>query len=191
MDKKTVLAFVLSFLVLFGWSFFFGTKQEQKPQQEKTVVATKTEKAVSPQVTQKNSSAPATESAEEDLEPVNASVPEEEIRVETPLYSAVFSNVGPTIKSFKLKNYRETVEKTSPPVEMVNRMEGMGNFLTFNFSGGKGKKALPLTYESDRKMVQVGSGATPGVLKFRTFTANRLMITQIYRFYPHQYKIDL
>jgi YidC/Oxa1 family membrane protein insertase len=191
MDKKTVLAFVLSFLVLFGWSFFFSSKQEQKTQQEKTVVTTKTEKAVSPQVTQRDSSAPAKETEGEDAEPVSVSVPEEEIRVETPLYSAVFSNVGPTIKSFKLKNYRETVEETSPPVEMVNRMEGVGNFLTFNFSSGKEKKALPLTYESDRKMVQVGSSATPGVLKFRTFTANRLMITQIYRFYPHQYKIDL
>ena len=31
MDKRTILAFALSFIVLVGWSLFFGPKQEQAP----------------------------------------------------------------------------------------------------------------------------------------------------------------
>src|SRR3989304_8978013 len=44
---------------------------------------------------------------------------EEIAEVETPLYRAVFTNQGGGLKSFQLKNYRETLDKTSGPVELV------------------------------------------------------------------------
>ncbi len=191
MDKKTLLAFALSFLVLFGWSFFFGPKQEQKPHQGKTPVATNTEKTAPSPEKVTTQPAPSSNIAGEMEVKETASIPEREIRVETPLYAAVFSNVGPTIKSFKLKKYRETVDKDSPPVEMVNLKRGMGDFLRFSFTADAEKKDIPLAYECDRAMVQVGAESAPSVLKFRAFTSDKLLITQIYRFYPDQYRIDL
>ena len=44
---------------------------------------------------------------------------EEITEVETPLYRAIFTNHGGGLKSFQLKNYRETLDKTSAPVELV------------------------------------------------------------------------
>lgn len=191
MDKKTLLAFALSFLVLFAWSFFFRPTKEQKPHQEKTPVVTTTAKKTPPSENATASPAPSPGLAREMKAQEAAKITEKEIRVETPLYVAVFSNVGPTIKSFKLKKYRQTVDKSSPPVEMVNLKKGMGDFLRFSFAGGAEKNNLPLTYESDQSIVQVGAESSPASLRFRTLTPDRLQITQIYRFYPDQYRIDL
>src|SRR5271155_4904826 len=41
------------------------------------------------------------------------------VTVETTVYQAVFTSLGARLKSFKLKDYRETVARTSPPYEMV------------------------------------------------------------------------
>jgi len=191
MDKKTLLAFALSFLVLFGWSFFFGPKQDQKSHQEKPPVVTSTEKAAPPPEKTTTPPVPSPALAKEMEGQETAPIPEKEVRVETPLYVAVFSNVGPTIKSFKLKKYRETVDKDSPPIEMVNLRRGMGDFLRFSFAGGAEKNALPLAYESDRSTIQIRPGSAPQLLRFRSLTADRLLITQVYRFYPDQYRIDL
>ena len=46
------------------------------------------------------------------------------IIIETPLYSAVISNMGGGIKSFKLKNYHESQEEGSPLVNMSSRVGG-------------------------------------------------------------------
>jgi len=191
MDKKTLLAFALSFLVLFGWSFFFSPKQEQKAPLEKRPLVTSEQGATSHTEKPAPTPAPSPGIAEEPPVQAEASVSEKDIRVETPLYIAVFSNVGPTIKSFKLKKYRETVDKASPPVELVTLKKGMGDFLHFSFAGGTEKTDFPLPYESDREMVRIGDGSAPSVLKFRAFTKERLLITQTYRFYPDQYRIDL
>jgi YidC/Oxa1 family membrane protein insertase len=191
MDKKTLLAFALSFLILFGWSFFFKPEQDQKPHQEKSPVVTSTEKAAP--LPEKATAPPARplSLAKEMAGKKTAPIPEKEIRVETPLYIAVFSNVGATIKSFKLKRYRETVDKDSPPIELVNVKKGMGDFLRFGFADGGDKNDLPLTYESDRSIIQVTPGSAPALLRFRSLTSDKLMITQVYRFYPDQYRIDL
>jgi len=191
MDKKTLLAFALSFLILFGWSFFFKPEQNQKPHQEKSPVVTSTEKAAP--LPEKATAPPARplSLAKEMAGKKTAPIPEKEIRVETPLYIAVFSNVGATIKSFKLKRYRETVEKDSPPVELVNLKKGMGDFLRFSFANGVDKNDLSLAYESDRSNIRVMPGSAPALLRFRRLTSDKLMITQVYRFYPDQYRIGL
>jgi YidC/Oxa1 family membrane protein insertase len=191
MDKKTLLAFALSFLILFGWSFVFGPKSSQKPRPEPPPVATSEEKPSLPQ--EKVTVPPVLSPDIAGKMPVEqkAQISEKEIRVETPLYEAVFSNVGPAIKSFKLKRYREAVEKDSPPVQLINLKAGMGDFFRFSFAGTAEKSNLPLTYESDRSSVDVVQGSAPELLRFRTVTPDRLVITQVYRFYPDQYRIDL
>jgi YidC/Oxa1 family membrane protein insertase len=191
MDKKTLLAFALSFLVLFAWSFMFEHKSSQKPQPEKAPVAASEEK---PSPLPKKAAippAPAPDIAGQMPIEQETQIPKKEIRVETPLYSAVFSNVGPTIKSFKLKKYRETVKKDSPPVQLINLKAGMGDFLRLSFAGNAGGNKLPLTYESDRSNVDVVRGSAPELLRFSTLTPDHLLITQVYRFYPDRYRIDL
>lgn len=90
MDKRTMLAILLSMLVIIGYTFLFPTPQ-QAPQQE------------TPHETPKAGNiAPA--------QPV-AAVPApsqlKEIRVENELYTAVLTSRGGTIKSWAIKEYKD------------------------------------------------------------------------------------
>ena len=114
MDKRTIVAFALSFLVLILWSLYFGPKSEQKtePQVKEQEAQTKV--------------APAPEPAPAPSKPIvptpvaqPSEVKEKEITVDTPLYKAVFSNAGPALKSFRLKKYHLTTDPQPPPVELA------------------------------------------------------------------------
>jgi YidC/Oxa1 family membrane protein insertase len=191
MDKRTILAFALSFAVLLAWSVFFETKTEQTHQKQAPpavksngVVARPVEKTTQPP-------APLPQVSETAVAEKPLQVSEKEIRVETPLYEAVFSNVGPTLKSFKLKKYRETIAPGSPPVEMVSGNKGTGDFLLFNFSTNAAGKEQPIAYQADRESISLLPGSSPQSLQFRSLNPHGLQITQIFRFYPNQYKIGL
>ncbi len=189
MDKKTILAFALSFVVLVGWSLFFAPEPQKQPPKEttgeNTQPVTESEKspvAVSPLSTPK--AAGASKQSETQLE-------EKRIEIDTPLYKAVFSNVGPTIKSFRLKKYHQTVNPESPLVELVTLEQGMGNYLTVQFddSGTGNQQSMP--FSVDKESLTLGQNSEPGTLVFRGTTQNGVAITQTYRFHPDRYGIDL
>jgi YidC/Oxa1 family membrane protein insertase len=155
MENRTILAFVLSFLVLIGWSMLFGPKQKHAPEK-----VTNTNKQVVeglPDVQHPSNI------SHNDLSQGSAEggpgpeVEEREITVDTPLYTACFTNVGPALKSFKLKQYRQDVDPDSPMVELFAHKRGRDDSLAISFDntaatggmeGGKGKKK---TRESSRK----------------------------------------
>ncbi|MFH1124637.1 MAG: membrane protein insertase YidC, partial [Pseudomonadota bacterium] len=117
MEKRTIVAFVLSFLVLLLWSTLFGPKEAQKP--PVTVAPeNKPAPAASPS-TGATASRPVPVGQEDKT--VSPSPVEErmrEITVETPLYKVTFSNAGAAIKSIKLKKYRLEATPDSPLVEL-------------------------------------------------------------------------
>lgn len=191
MDKRTLLAFALSFLILFAWSVFYGPKMEQTHQKQKAPVTKSTEN-VSP-AREKPAPSPTLAPAvsKEVLPKTPVHVSKTEIRVETPLYEAVFSNVGPTITSFKLKEYRQSVQANSPLVEMISLKKSTRHFLLFSFGVPSKGKEPPLVYQPNRDTVQLRKGSTPESLIFRATTPSGLLMTQTYRFYPESYKIDL
>ncbi|MBW2110961.1 MAG: membrane protein insertase YidC [Deltaproteobacteria bacterium] len=192
MDKRTVLAFVLSFVVLVGWSLFFAPKPEQTPPRKEPSTA-QTPAPPSPEVRKTPAPAepaqsPATGQTREEAVPK----PEErEIEINTPLYRAVFSNVGPTIKSFKLKKYRQTTDPDSPPVDLVTIKKNMGDFLLFSFDNHSVPKNAGRVFQVDREFINLGEDSSPQTLVFRATTGEGVTTTQTFRFYPDQYRIDL
>ncbi len=104
MEKRTILAFALSFLVLFIWMQFMPQKpvpvQKDGPAVETEVLEGIAE---SEKVSDLLSSAES-QTLKEAASRVESKVDEKEILVDTPLYTAIFSHVGTTIKSFKLQN---------------------------------------------------------------------------------------
>jgi len=192
MDKKTILAFALSFAVLLAWSVFFGPKTTETHKKQSPPAVQNTKTVARPLEKTTQPPAPVPRVAETSVAPNKPlQVPEKEIRVETPLYVAVFSNVGPTLRSFKLKKYRETIEPDSPPVEMVSVKKGMGDFLLFDFSTHISGSESPVAYEADRESLNLMKGSSPRSLQFHSLTPSGLLITQVFRFYPDQYKIEL
>jgi YidC/Oxa1 family membrane protein insertase len=90
MEKRVLLAFILSTTVLALWYYFFAP---QPPQ---------------PAAPQKPSAAPVRAEKEEAARaeapeaPSSPSVPEREIRIETPLWTAIFHNRGAVARSWNI-----------------------------------------------------------------------------------------
>ena len=108
-NRRLILSVVICIVLLFGWQAFseyMGWLPEQ-PQPAATEQAQP--EAVSP--------VPAAP-----VIPVAKFVPSEgrEVRVNTPLYEAVFHSGGGILQSFKLKNYKASILPESPLFNMVS-----------------------------------------------------------------------
>jgi YidC/Oxa1 family membrane protein insertase len=110
MEKRILIAFVLSFAVLYGSRFLFPPP----PPPEKPA-ANSVETPVSPPA------APvATPPETNPLETIQAESEKEEV-VDTPLYRAVVSNLGGVLKSFQLKKFLDHAGK---PTELIDSYAG-------------------------------------------------------------------
>jgi YidC/Oxa1 family membrane protein insertase len=194
MDKKTLLAFVLSFLVLFIWLHFLGGEKKQVPTKEQTAPVESSEKIKEKPKAHDTSTTVVQKASDKTSIPINTQpgVEEKEIVVDTPIYRAVFSNAGPTIKSFTLKKYLKAKAPDSPSVQLVTLERGMGDFLTVKFepvSPVKGSKTL--LYETKKDSVRLSPDSSPESLTFKAVTPEGLEIIQEYYFSPDNYGIRL
>jgi YidC/Oxa1 family membrane protein insertase len=193
MEKNTILAFVLCLVVLIVW-FVLSPKQQDKvpmveePQgKQKTVETESTQRAVprpqiSPDVEQRE--------LKKEILPTKRAT-EKEILVETPFYKAVFSNVGPTVKSFKLKDYRQTSDPDSPLVDMVDMEKSTTPFLLLDFDQGPNIGNKDDVYHVKETAITLSPESSPRDLVFSTTTPNGVTIHQTYRFYPDKYPFDI
>jgi YidC/Oxa1 family membrane protein insertase len=193
MEKNTIFAFVLCLLVLIVW-FFISSKQQdkvpvvQEPQgTQETAKTESTERAVPqptvpPEIEQRG--------IKKEILPTKRET-EKEILVETPLYEAVFSNVGPTIKSFKLKNYQMTSDPDSPPVNMIDMEKSLKPFLKLDFDQGPNIVNKDDVYHVKETSLTLDSESSPRDLVFSTKTPNGVTINQTFRIYPDRYPIDI
>jgi len=176
---------------LLGGRSFSGQKQEQAPTGRDIPSAEAPKESVESQKTPALSH-PARLPGTKEI-PVEA-IPrpdEKEIEIDTPLYKAIFSNVGPTIRSFKLKKYRQTTDPDSPLVELVNFKKEMGDSLLFTFDNHSAGKKGETVFQVDRDFIKVGPESSPQGIVFRAETKDGLSTTQTFRFYPDRYQIDL
>jgi YidC/Oxa1 family membrane protein insertase len=146
MEKRLIVAIVLSFLVLLGYQFLIV-----KPKQKAEMQAATTAETAAPPEAQTTSQAPPAGSETKPAAPVPApqSLPavsgsaEEEIVVETSLYRAVWSNRGAVLKSWALKKYLNDAKE---PLDLVaSRDRELGRF---PFSLETGDPALSNTLNS-------------------------------------------
>ncbi len=134
MEKRLILAIVLSFLVLMGYQYFF-VKPNKPPLNP--VIPTGTAPAVSVpgtagaiQEQQKAAApeakpAPAESAPPKDLSAV-AGRAESDVVVDTSLYRAVWSNKGGVLKSWKLKKHKNSMKED---LELVPALAGeIGRF---------------------------------------------------------------
>ncbi|MBI3752938.1 MAG: membrane protein insertase YidC [Deltaproteobacteria bacterium] len=115
MEKRVILALVLSLAVMLGYQFVVGRWITQPPVKKASADKNAPQEAAQPKKTEKGSVS-LIKKGESVLAPQYA---EEAVTVDTPLYKAVFSSKGAGIKSWVLKRYKEGLEQTSSDVEMV------------------------------------------------------------------------
>ncbi len=166
MNIRTFLAILLSFLVVFVYQYFFAKNletQKQEQAQTQTQAQPGQQQAAAPAAVP---GAPAVKAPA--AAPVAKAAPAaRDIRVETPLYTAVFSTRGGALKSFKLKEYKATLEENSPLIEMVQVQEGSELPLATGFADSSVNLAADIVYEADRKELDLTKDAKPGTARFQ------------------------
>lgn len=194
MEKRVLLAIVLCIIVLVLWEKFFVPKRQPAPPSTSPAVEqvppapTKPDQAepTVPTIPTSEAPAPSTPSF-----PAPAPHTGRDVRVETPLYRAVFTETGARLKSFVLKRYRETIEEDSPGKELVktSRIEDLP--LAFNFVD-RPVAALNLApYVADSKTSVTVSEGQNHTLTFSYEAPGWLRITRQYHFVADSYLIDL
>jgi len=125
MEKRLIVAIILSFLVLMGYQYFFvkPNKPVVNPQVSNPAAAPQTPVPGTAGALQEKPKAPAAEAKpapSEALPPQDLSAvagrAESDVVIDTPLYRAIWSNKGAVLKSWVLKAYKNSVKQD---LEMV------------------------------------------------------------------------
>lgn len=190
MEKRTILAFALSFAVLIIWSLLFSPVQKKIPENGNDLNGKTDEALTEPWGTAQSTDHKVSNSPYETQNNLKTEAKEKEVEIDTPLYSAVFSNRGPSIKSFRLKKYHQTIAPDSPPVELANLEKEIGDFLTIGFKDSLTTHSKKTIYQVDQKNIRLSPESLPMDLVFRVVTSSGLSINQTFRFYSDQYAID-
>jgi len=183
MDKKTLLALGLSFLVFFVWSILFGPKPTDRAIDKQP--APKKQESQAPLKDR-----PIPQGTKRDLM-LDAGRESKDIKVETELYTAIFSGSGPLIKSFKLKKYLSKLEKDAPLKELIHVKNRDGYGFNLGFSGQSIPNANWATYKVSRQDITVGMGAQPKELIYEWESPQGIEIRTRFLFYSDTYNIDL
>ena len=143
-QPRFLLALVLSFLVYFLWNAFFVIPQEKAnaPAPGVTISSEQPVTAAEP--------APVTPVAAEPVPAavVPSSVPARTLTVNTPFYTARFSEKGAVLKSLVLNNYRENIAPDAPLKELIAPEMSDGSIWT-GFSGGGMPDLRDVTFSAD------------------------------------------
>lgn len=119
MEKKEqirlVIALVLSFIVIFGWQYLTGPSAEEKAEMARKAAEAEQKTAALTEQADSAARAAAESAPATDFIPTAGT----KVTVDTPLYTAVLNSQGGVLESFVLKQYRETIEKDSPLVDLV------------------------------------------------------------------------
>src|SRR5512136_837563 len=186
MNIRTFLAILLSFLVVFVYQYFFAKNLETSKQEQ---AQTQTQAQPGQPQAAAPAAVPGTPAVKAPAAtPVAKAVPAaRDIRVETPLYTALFSTRGGALKSFKLKEYKATLEENSPLIEMIQVQEGSEFPLATGFTDSSMNLGADIVYEADRKELDLTKDATPGKLVFSIAFFSETATNEIYTFNPERY----
>jgi YidC/Oxa1 family membrane protein insertase len=165
-QKNTILAIVLSALVLIAWQYFVGVPQMEKQKQEAQLKAQQqqTQQTQKPTAQPAPGAQPGTPSApgqaapatQRSREAVIASSPR--VTIDTPRLHGSISLKGAQIDDLALTQYHETIDKNSPPIVLLAPAGSPKPFYAeLGWVGGAGATIkLP---DSNTVWTQQGSGA--------------------------------
>lgn len=182
MDKRLWLAMVLSFLLIFLYqSWIVKKKMSSQPQPQNAPVTAVEKKGHAEAIPQ------GIEKQREIKVPLqNYTGQAKDIRIEHPLYTAIFTTEDASLKSFKLKKYRRDLKDDSPLVELVYIRDSNNPLSTIIESSF----ALPehIVYDVDRDFLNVEKDDT---LTFSYEVKDGIRIEKQFRFLKGSYLIEL
>ena len=181
MEKRAILAVVLSVVVFYIFSMVMGPEKKQASAEH----APECRYCTVPLQLHRLATAPAVPAASSQPAPASTA---KDITVDTGLYTAVFSSRGGALKSMTLKKYREQNSPASSLVVLDNNTDpALLNFSTratgFNLSDSA-------TYAADVETVKI-SGKENGQLVFTYISGQGFTVRKVYTFAADSYGIKL
>ncbi len=191
MEKRTLLAIVLSVAVVFLYQIFFAPKpapqyaenDQAAVTQDSAPIETTVAAAPSAMKPEPGKAVLTTAGTESEVE--------KEIIVETTLYRAVFTNRGGTLRSFQLKNFRTSLEEEAGLIELVSLMPHMPLPLSHSFVDSSILVPRGDFYEADRSSINLSADDTSAALTFQRTYPGMIRIEKTYTFRYDQYAIQL
>jgi YidC/Oxa1 family membrane protein insertase len=203
MDKKALLAILLTFLVIFLWStiqskFFPSPPQEQPKKEVKKEEVVPAEKAdVRPLKEDKVAHKPKV-------------MVKKEITVETKNYTAIFTNEDARLKHFKLRKYEDRVEESSFTIKLTGLIQNLlGGKVSepkkpgpLDLVNTKDVEGLPLGlvfepsldgigWEVDKESLKLLNERESGEINFSKITSTGLKLLKKYKFNSANNILDL
>ncbi|MGI6656970.1 MAG: membrane protein insertase YidC [Desulfobulbus sp.] len=178
---RTLLAIVLSFLVLLIYQYYFVVIPPPPPEQTAQPADTPAETVAPPPA-----AAPASASAPS-VVAVDSTA--RKITVDTPLYTVIFNEQGGGIQDFVLKRYRNTLALDSGPMRLVNGGNPSMLAAQFALDNGSGQD-LPL-FHAERTAVELKEGEQTATLNMVATLAEGLRIIRTLTFHADSYLIDM
>ena len=147
MNKRTIIAIILTFIVVFGWSIIQSKFFPPAPVQE-------AKKEVTPSAEKKTE-------IKETIEPKEMKTPprrpvvtaKKEVSVETQNYWAVFTSEDARLKHFRLKKYMDRVEESVVTIKLLRFVKGL---LGYKFEEPKKPAPLDLVNTTEEEGLPLG-----------------------------------
>ena len=194
MEKRAILAFVLSMLVFLTWGYFFTSKQEKISQsgyEEKTVIEDKDSVEQIEEGDENNflSSEPDLDLPIKDIK-IQGDI--EDIHVQTDLTDIILTNEGGRIKSLRLKEY---TDDNNSPLELVSHKEGNELKFPLYFESDSREITYLLNkaiYDTSLKELKLTSSNPEGTVTFSYLNEETgVRVTKALTFYNDSYRIDV
>jgi YidC/Oxa1 family membrane protein insertase len=186
MEKRALLAFVISVVVITLWTMWFSPPPEAPPPKEETKAAREDDRPAPRETPKIDEGQLRAYRAQE------ATATARTVRVETPLYEAQISERGGVLTSWKLKGYREAISQGAPLTELIsfsNPAAGrplevrVGDALDPVLNSG------PLQFDSDS--VQLRDGQGQATLRGTLTLPVGLTLTKELTFHEDRYVVDV
>ena len=189
-NYRAILAIVLSFLILLGYQYLFvpPMEEQEQPIAEKTVEKQQPQtpaQKVQPQITPAEIAQPT-----KFVEPAGLPTQEgKDIVVDTNSFTAVITENGGGVKSYKLNHFNETTDTDSERKELITTESFTELPLYFSWGVDPSRAQIPL-FASDKKTLKVeaGEGQT---LTMTAQLSSGLQVTRRLVFDPDSYLFDL
>lgn len=193
MEKRLIVAIVLSFLVLMGYQYFFVRPNKQAATQAVPTAAVPAAPVPGTAGEAKEEIKPVpVETAPAPIPAAVAGQAESEVVVETSLYRAVWSNRGGVLRSWKLKEHKKSRKGPQEPLELVADQAAETGRYPFSLGlddaelAGRLNKAL---YEASTANLDLADG-TSGELRFVFSDGASVRAEKVFRFTGGSYALD-
>jgi YidC/Oxa1 family membrane protein insertase len=181
MEKRAIVAVVLSAAVFYLFSYFMGPQKAPEKPVAPPAVATKQDGAAAV-------SAPVVTTASPAVLPVKPAQAAQLVTVDTPQYVAVFTSSGAALKSLTLKAYKEN---NGPAAKQVLLADKADPSLPVASTTGVGFNLLPQSlYSVDTKNISVAKGQKQQLV-FTHVSAQGFVVRKTYSFDGTSYGIQL